>query len=45
MEEILVKLDLLPSLWGTPWVLHRQASEHFMVEVEDLFVSLALSGK
>jgi hypothetical protein len=28
--------------WGTLWVPHRQAPEHFMVELEDLLVSLAL---
>ena len=32
-KEILVRLDLLPSLWGIPWVPHRQAPEHFMVEL------------
>jgi hypothetical protein len=42
---ILVKLDLLPSLRGTPWVPHRQAPEHFMVELEDLLVSPALPGE
>ena len=33
MGRILVRLDLLPSLWGIPWVPHRQAPEHFMVEL------------
>ena len=32
MGGILIKLDLLSSLRGIPWVLHRQAPEHFMVE-------------
>ena len=32
MGTILVRLDLLPSLRGILWVLHRQAPEHFMVE-------------
>ena len=30
MGRILVRLDLLSSLWGIP---HRQAPEHFMVEL------------
>ena len=33
MERILVRLDLLPSLRSIPWVPHRQAPEHFMVEL------------
>ena len=33
MGGILVRLDLLSSLWGTPWVPHRQAPEHSMVEL------------
>ena len=33
MGKILVRLDLLPSLRGIPWVPHRQAPEHFMVEL------------
>ena len=33
MERNLVRLDLLPSLWGIPWVPYRQAPEHFMVEL------------
>ena len=33
MGRILVRLDLLPSLRGIPWVPHRQAPEHFMVEL------------
>ena len=33
MWRILVRLDLLPSLRGNPWVPHRQAPEHFMVEL------------
>ena len=32
-KEVLVRLDLLPSLWGIPWVPYRQAPEHFMVEL------------
>ena len=31
MGRILVRLDLLSSLWGIVWVPHRQALEHFMV--------------
>ena len=33
MGGILVKLDLLSSLWGIPWVPYRQAPEYFMVEL------------
>ena len=33
MERILVRLDLLSSLRGILWVPHRQAPEHFMVEL------------
>ena len=33
MGRILVRLDLLSSLRGIPWVPHRQAPEHFMVEL------------
>ena len=32
-KEILVRLDLLSSWQGIPWVPHRQAPEHFMVEL------------
>jgi len=32
-KEILVRLKLLPSLWGIRWVPYRQAPEHFMVEL------------
>ena len=32
MKGNLVRLDLLSSLRGIPWVPHRQAPEHFMVE-------------
>jgi hypothetical protein len=45
MRGIQVKLDLLPSLQGTPWVLHQQAPKHFMFELEDLLVSPALPGE
>jgi hypothetical protein len=41
MGGILVKLDLLPSLRGTPWVPYWQAPKHFMVELEDLLISPA----
>ena len=33
MGGILIKLDLLSSLRCIPWVLYRQAPEHFMVEL------------
>ena len=33
MKGNLVRLDLLSSLPGIPWVPHRQAPEHFMVEL------------
>ena len=33
MGRILVRLDLLSSLQGILWVPHRQAPEHFMVEL------------
>ena len=33
MGGILVRLDLLSSLRGIMWVPHRQAPEHFMVEL------------
>ena len=33
MGRNLVRLDLLPSLRGILWVPHRQAPEHFMVEL------------
>ena len=33
MGRIQVRLDLLPSLRGILWVPHRQAPEHFMVEL------------
>ena len=39
MGGILVKLDLLSSMRGIPWVPHRQVPEHFMVELESLLVS------
>jgi hypothetical protein len=45
MEGILVKQDLLPFLQGTPWVPHRQAPEHFKVELKDLLASLALPSE
>jgi hypothetical protein len=32
-KEVLVILDLLPSLWGIPWVLYGQAPKHFVVEL------------
>ena len=34
MGGILIKLDLLSSLRGILWVLHLQAPEHFMVELQ-----------
>ena len=33
MKRNLVRLDLLSSLRGIPWVPYRQAPEHFMVEL------------
>ena len=33
MKRNLVRLDLLSSLRGIPWVPHRQAPKHFMVEL------------
>ena len=34
MGRILVRLDLLSSLRGILWVPHRQAPEHFMIELQ-----------
>jgi hypothetical protein len=33
MGGILVELDLLPSLQGTPSIMYRQAPAHFMVKL------------
>ena len=43
MGIILIRLDLLPPLRGIPWVPHRQAPEHFMVEILSRLVLLGLA--